>query len=163
MESFNTSVSGASGYWWQHPEIKMTLWSVCVCVCVCVCVKFQIQDKWMSYLFNILKRIWPLDSLSIPQFLLQGMAGIPHPLPWTFQSRVWAALSSEPSVYNPSILVTLTCSDTSGLLAAVLGSPLSFPLFHLVQGHHHSGLSQMCLPLTMLSHVSMLSFLPHHT
>lgn len=44
-------------------------------------VKFQTQDKWLRYLFNISKPILSLVSSSIlSPYLLQGMIGYPCPL-----------------------------------------------------------------------------------
>ena len=67
-----------------------------------------------------------------------------------------------------NILVTHSLFVPLGLLAAAPGFPL-FPLSslppspHMTQGHILSELSQKSLPLAMLSHISIINFLLHHT
>ena len=100
----------------------------------------------MRCLFNISKWTWPLGSPSIPHpYLLQGIVGIPCPLPRTLQPRGSATISPEALPY-----IIQTFLGTCPFLylwplgcCSWFSSPPPWP--------YPSGLSQLCLPLAMLS------------
>lgn len=98
---------------------------------------------------------------SLSPYLYQGIAGIPTLYPEL--SRPWPSCPSPsgPCLCNSCILVTHPLWYTSAPLAP--GCCISFPSPHVVQGHDNSGVSQMCLPQAMLSHISLINFLLHHT
>lgn len=83
-------------------------------------------NKWLRCLLNISKQTWPLGSPRILQslpYLLQGMAGIPCPLPQTLQPRGWVAPPPEALPYIIQPFWILTLFITFALLAATPGPP----------------------------------------
>jgi len=111
--------------------------------------------------------------LSISQYLAYRFSQHPSVLPVTGYGwhTLLSTLNSPPqglgsSLYNPHILITHSYSA----FFLYLWSPgcctwftLLSPSPRMVQDHDHSGLSQMCLPLAMISHLSIINLVLHHT
>lgn len=106
-------------------------------------------------------RTWPPGSPCIPLTLLvTGPSWMTHPasLPWTLKLRGLDC----PSLYNPTILVTCPLW--------AFGPPRCYTWFPSVppcplssHGTVQSGLSQVSPPGAVLSHISIINFLPHPT
>lgn len=83
------------------------------------------QDKQLRCIFNILKWTWPPGSPNTPSpYLLQGLIGTSHPLPWTFQLRGWASPPKEALPYVMQPFCSLPLFLTLHLLAQCV-HPLS--------------------------------------
>lgn len=112
--------------------------------------------------FNISKQIWLPGSFGIPQSLSDTEHGQHNQTP-TLNFAAQGLDYPSPrgsSLYNPDILVACPC-----LLAAKPGFPFSSPHGPTQSGHVQSVLSQMSLslPLLILSLLSTIHFLLHHT
>lgn len=75
-------------------------------------------NGWSTCPFSISKWTWPSGSPSIPQFLLQDMAGITHFVPWDLQpSSSW---------YNAAILVICLFVPLASWLPSLVSLSLPF-------------------------------------
>ena len=126
-------------------------------------IKFQSKDKWLRCLFNMSKCTWPSGSPKGPQFP-HGWHTLHSTLYFSGQ-RLDCPSPRGSSLHNSYILITYALCPFFWLLATVPCFHLSLPFLssHMLQHHEHSELSQKCLPLAMLSHISTTIFLFLHT
>lgn len=104
---------------------------------------------------------------SLSPYLLRDMVCTSHPMPWTLQAQgLGCPFTRGSSLNKADMLVALPCW-TFDLPTAAPGSPLPpflspphLPCNLAESGCIHSGFSQVCLPLAMLSF--RLHFLFHH-
>lgn len=130
-------------------------------------IKFQSKDKWLRCLFNMSKWIWPAVSPKGSQFLPATGYGwhTLHSTLYFSRQRLDCPFPRGSSLHNPYILITYALCPFFWLLATVPCFHLSLLLLssHMLQHHDLSELSQNCLPIAMLLHISTTIFLFLHT
>lgn len=130
-------------------------------------IKFQVgfrsqtRDKWLQSVCLTYQRRHGHHVLpaTLSPYLLLVMTAIPCHYPKLLQHRGWAALTYIIQTFW-LLLLLLRCP---GCCTWFFSFPCLFPSpsLHMAQGHAHSGLSQVCLPLAMLSHVPTINRFLH--